>query len=64
MTKFQVLGELSEVIGALSTPSHTIEGILDHSFKYAGAFCLRHHEPGDLGWIILAQPLSPRIWLG
>jgi GNAT superfamily N-acetyltransferase len=30
----------------------TIEGILDHGFKYAEPFYLRHHEPGDMGWII------------
>ncbi|MCB0197922.1 MAG: GNAT family N-acetyltransferase [Anaerolineae bacterium] len=31
---------------------HTIEGILDHGFKYAEPFYLRHHEAGDMGWVI------------
>jgi DNA-binding MarR family transcriptional regulator/predicted GNAT family acetyltransferase len=31
---------------------HIIENILDHGFKYAEPFYLRHHEPGDMGWVI------------
>jgi GNAT superfamily N-acetyltransferase len=31
---------------------YTIESILDHSFKYAEPFYLRHHEAGDMGWVI------------
>lgn len=49
----EMLSELSEgdqirLIDAM----HTIEAILDHGFKYAEPFYLRHHEPGDMGWII------------
>jgi DNA-binding MarR family transcriptional regulator/predicted GNAT family N-acyltransferase len=36
---------------------HTIEGILDHGFKYAETFYLRHHEPGDMGWVIYQHGL-------
>jgi DNA-binding MarR family transcriptional regulator/predicted N-acetyltransferase YhbS len=31
---------------------HNIEDIFDQSFKYAKPFYLRHHEPGDMGWVI------------
>jgi DNA-binding MarR family transcriptional regulator/predicted N-acetyltransferase YhbS len=31
---------------------HTIEGILDHGLKYSEPFYLRHHEAGDMGWVI------------
>ena len=30
---------------------HTIESILDKSFKFAEPFVLRPHEPGDMGWV-------------
>ncbi len=30
----------------------SIEQILDHGFKYAEPFYLRHHEAGDIGWVI------------
>lgn len=53
-------GEISEMLGKLNETSrtrlidamHTIEDIFNHSFKYAKPFYLRHHEPGDMGWII------------
>jgi len=52
--------EVSEMLSKLSESDrvrlvdamHTIEGILDHSFKYAEPFYLRHHEAGDMGWVI------------
>lgn len=52
--------EVSEMLGELSDSDrirlieamHTIEGILDHGFKYAEPFYLRHHEAGDMGWVI------------
>lgn len=52
--------EVSEMLSELSESDrirlieamHTIEGILDHGFKYAEPFYLRHHETGDMGWVI------------
>jgi DNA-binding MarR family transcriptional regulator/ribosomal protein S18 acetylase RimI-like enzyme len=52
--------EISEMLSELNESNrvrlieamHTIEGILDHNFKYAEPFYLRHHEPGDIGWVI------------
>jgi DNA-binding MarR family transcriptional regulator/GNAT superfamily N-acetyltransferase len=49
----EMLGELSEsdqhrLINAM----HTIESILGHALKYAEPFYLRHHESGDMGWVI------------
>jgi DNA-binding MarR family transcriptional regulator/predicted N-acetyltransferase YhbS len=52
--------EVSEMLGELSDNDRirlveamrTIEGILDHGFKYAEPFYLRHHEAGDMGWVI------------
>ena len=52
--------EVSEMLSELSESNrvrlvdamHTIEGILDHGFKYAEPFYLRHHEAGDMGWVI------------
>ncbi|MFH1139891.1 MAG: bifunctional helix-turn-helix transcriptional regulator/GNAT family N-acetyltransferase [Pseudomonadota bacterium] len=29
-----------------------MEALLDRGFKYAAPFYLRHHEPGDMGWVI------------
>lgn len=52
--------EVSEMLSELSARDrirlcdamHTIEGILNHGFKYAEPFYLRHHEAGDMGWVI------------
>jgi DNA-binding MarR family transcriptional regulator/ribosomal protein S18 acetylase RimI-like enzyme len=52
--------EISEMLSELNESDrvrlieamHTIEGILDHSLKYAEPFYLRHHEAGDMGWVI------------
>ncbi len=52
--------EISEMLNELTESDqirlidamHTIEGILDHGFKYAEPFYLRHHEAGDMGWVI------------
>jgi DNA-binding MarR family transcriptional regulator/predicted GNAT family acetyltransferase len=52
--------EVSEMLSELSDSDRirlveamrTIEGILDHGFKYAEPFYLRHHEAGDMGWVI------------
>ena len=52
--------EVSEMLSELSDSNrirlieamHTIEGILNHGFKYAEPFYLRHHETGDMGWVI------------
>jgi DNA-binding MarR family transcriptional regulator/ribosomal protein S18 acetylase RimI-like enzyme len=52
--------EISEMLNELSESAqirlidamYTIEGILNRSFKYAEPFYLRHHEAGDMGWII------------
>lgn len=49
----EMLSELGEsdrvrLIGAMQA----IEGILNHGFKYAQPFYLRHHEAGDMGWVI------------
>ena len=52
--------EISEMLGELKESErvhlieamHSIENILDHGFKYAEPFYLRHHEPGDMGWVI------------
>lgn len=52
--------EVSEMLGELNESDrirlieamHTIEGILNHGFKYAEPFYLRHHEAGDIGWVI------------
>jgi DNA-binding MarR family transcriptional regulator/ribosomal protein S18 acetylase RimI-like enzyme len=49
----EMLSELNESDRArLIEAMHTIEGILDHSFKYAEPFYLRHHQAGDMGWVI------------
>ena len=49
----EMLGELGESDRVrLIDAMQTIESILDHSFKYADPFYLRHHEAGDMGWII------------
>lgn len=52
--------EVSEILGGLGESDQirlidamqTVENILDHSFKYAEPVFLRHHEPGDMGWVI------------
>jgi DNA-binding MarR family transcriptional regulator/predicted GNAT family acetyltransferase len=52
--------EISEMLNELSESDrirlidamHTIEGILGHGLKYAEPFYLRHHEAGDMGWVI------------
>jgi DNA-binding MarR family transcriptional regulator/N-acetylglutamate synthase-like GNAT family acetyltransferase len=49
----EMLNELSEgnrvrLVEAMSV----IENILDHGLKYAEPFYLRHHEAGDMGWVI------------
>jgi DNA-binding MarR family transcriptional regulator/N-acetylglutamate synthase-like GNAT family acetyltransferase len=52
--------EISEMLDELSESDrmrlvdamHTIEGILNHGLKYAESFYLRHHEAGDMGWVI------------
>lgn len=51
------VGEMLEGLSAIDRSRlldamHTIEGILDSSFKYADPFFLRPHEPGDMGWVI------------
>ncbi|MCB0168758.1 MAG: MarR family transcriptional regulator [Anaerolineae bacterium] len=53
--------EVAEMLAELSDGNrlrlieamHTIETILDHGFKYAEPFYLRHQEAGDMGWVIL-----------
>ncbi len=54
----EMLNELSEgdqirLIDAM----HTIESILEHGFKYAEPFYLRHYEAGDMGWVIYQHGL-------
>lgn len=52
--------EISEMLGELGNGDQirlveamrAIESILDHGFKYAEPFYLRHHEAGDMGWVI------------
>lgn len=54
----EMLGELSERDRLrLSEAMHTIEEILDRGFKYAEPFYLRHHEAGDIGWVIYQHGL-------
>ncbi|MCB9100553.1 MAG: MarR family transcriptional regulator [Anaerolineales bacterium] len=54
----EMLGELSDRDRLrLSEAMHTIEEILDHGFKYAEPFYLRHHEAGDMGWVIYQHGL-------
>lgn len=49
----EMLSQLSESERIrLAEAMRTIEAILDHGFKYAEPFYLRHHEPGDMGWVI------------
>ncbi len=49
----EMLSQLSESERIrLAEAVRTIEAILDHGFKYAEPFYLRHHEPGDMGWVI------------
>lgn len=57
--------EVAEMLGELSNGDrlrlieamNTIEGILNHGFKYAEPFYLRHHETGDMGWVIYQHGL-------
>ena len=54
----EMISELSESDRVrLVEAMHTIEGILNHSFKYAEPFYLRHHEAGDMGWVIQQHAL-------
>ena len=49
----EMLGELTETNRQrLIEAMHVIESILYHGFKYAEPFYIRHHEPGDMGWVI------------
>lgn len=49
----EMLSELSEGDRVrLIEAMHTLEHILNRSFKYAEPFYLRHHEVGDMGWVI------------
>ena len=50
----EILNELSEEDQEkLIKSMHDIETILDQkNFKYAEAFFLRSHQPGDMGWVI------------
>jgi DNA-binding MarR family transcriptional regulator/predicted GNAT family acetyltransferase len=52
--------EVSEILSEMNDSDrvrlieamHTIEAIVNHGFKYAEPFYLRHHEAGDMGWVI------------
>lgn len=52
--------EISEMLSGLSEGDrmrlikamHTIEGILEPQAQFAEPFYLRHHEPGDIGWVV------------
>ena len=52
--------EVAEMLGGLSggdqrrllEAMRTIEDVLDEGLKYSGAFFLRQHEPGDVGWVV------------
>jgi len=49
----EMLSKLNESDRArLIEAMHTIEDIFDQGFKYSKPFYLRHHEPGDMGWVI------------
>jgi DNA-binding MarR family transcriptional regulator/ribosomal protein S18 acetylase RimI-like enzyme len=49
----EMLSELRETDRTrLIDAIHTIESILDHGLKYSEPFYLRHHEAGDMGWVI------------
>jgi DNA-binding MarR family transcriptional regulator/predicted GNAT family acetyltransferase len=49
----ELLSELKESERVrLTEAMGSIERILDHGFKYAEPFYLRHHEAGDIGWVI------------
>jgi DNA-binding MarR family transcriptional regulator/predicted GNAT family acetyltransferase len=57
----EFLAELSETEQhRLTEAMQTIEGILSHGLKYAEPFYLRHHESGDMGWVIGAHGLLYR----
>jgi DNA-binding MarR family transcriptional regulator/GNAT superfamily N-acetyltransferase len=52
--------EISEMLGQLSEEDQqrllaamrTIEGVLDTSLGFAEPFIIRHHHPGDMGWVV------------
>lgn len=52
--------EVGEALGGLSSGDRsrllaamrTVESVLDEDFKFSGPFVLRHHEPGDMGWVV------------
>lgn len=39
--------EQSQLLSAMQT----IQNLLDEGFKFAEPFYLRHHQPGDMGWV-------------
>lgn len=52
--------EISEMLGQLIeddqqrllSAMRTIEGLLDTSLGFAEPFVIRHHHPGDMGWVV------------
>jgi len=60
--------EIGEMLGELSASDQhrlinamrRIESILGHALKYADPFYLRHHESGDMGWVIQQHGLVYR----